>query len=166
MCGDRTCQIRRRLLGGLAALALGIAPGAVTRAWAQVPPGNAGDALQVTLFAIVATPGSNAIDPKLTAIASQLRKLLPNHGFQLLDVQSKRLSPGESVRCDLGSGLTAATALVRPLDENGKVQLRCLLALNGTPQFDTLVATPPNQLFFCDRMRDDGSRLLLGVGAR
>jgi hypothetical protein len=122
--------------------------------------------LQVTLFAIVAKPGSNAIDPKLAKIAPQLRKLLPGHGFKLLDVQSKSLGTGESVRCELGGGLIASTALVRPLNENGKVELRCLLSQNGIAQFDTLVATPPNQLFFCDRMRDDGTRLLIGVGAR
>src|SRR5262249_14641031 len=162
----RARQTRRRLLGGLAVLAAGIGFIAGTGARAQVAPGTAEAALQVTLFAVVATPGSNAVDPKLAAIAPQLRKLLPNHGFRLLDAQSKRLSTGESVRCELGDGLIAATALVRPLDENGKVQLRCQLAQNGTPQFDTLVATPRNQLFFCDRMRDDGSRLLLGVGAR
>jgi hypothetical protein len=140
----------------LAAQAVAIVP----MTWAQ-------DAtLQVTLFAIVAKPGSNAIDPKLAKIAPQLRKLLPGHGFKLLDVQSKPLGTGESVRCDLGGGLIASTALVRPLNENGKVELRCLLSQNGVAQFDTLVATPPNQLFFCDRMRDDGTRLLIGVGAR
>jgi hypothetical protein len=122
--------------------------------------------LQVTLFAIVAKPGSNAIDPKLAKIAPQLRKLLPGHGFKLLDVQSKSLGAGESVRSDLGGGLIASTALIRPLNENGKVELRCLLTQDGIAQFDTLVATPPNQLFFCDRMRADGTRLLIGVGAR
>ena len=75
-------------------------------------------------------------------------------------------SAGESVRCDLGNGWTASTDLVQPLDENGKVELRCGLLQNDVAQFDTLVATPPNQLFFCDRMLDDGKRLLIGVGAR
>jgi hypothetical protein len=37
---------------------------------------------------------------------------------------------------------------------------------NGDVLFDTLVATPPNQLFFCDRMIAGGQRLLIGVGAR
>ena len=120
----------------------------------------------MTLFAIIAIPGSNAIDPKLAAIAPQLRKLLPGHGFKLLDVRSKRLGAGESIRCDLGNGLAASTVLVRPLDENGKIELRCALQLNEIRQFDTPVATPPNQLFFCDRLLDDGTRLLIGVGAR
>jgi hypothetical protein len=125
-----------------------------------------GPARQVTLFAVVATPGSQTIDPKLKRIAPQLRKLLPGHGFKLLDVQSKRLEAGESVRSDLGRGLSASTALVQPLDENGKVVLRCTLSQNEVVQFDTMVTTPPNQLFFCDRPLGDGSRLLIGIGAR
>jgi len=124
------------------------------------------DARQVTLFAIIATPGSNAVDPKLAAIAPQLRKLLPGHGFKLLEVRSKALRAGQTIRCELGNGLTASTVLVRPLDENGKIELRCALRLNEVSQFDIPVATPPNQLFFCDRMLDDGTLLLIGVGAR
>ena len=37
---------------------------------------------------------------------------------------------GESVDCDLGNGYTAETSLVQPVDENGKVQLRCELFLD------------------------------------
>jgi hypothetical protein len=144
----------------LAALTTGDGPPAA------VAQTNSENACQVTLFAIVATPGRNVIDPKLAAIAPQLRKLLPDHGFKLLEVRSKRLAAGQSIRCNLGHGLTASTTLVRPLDENGKVNLRCGLLLNETSQFDIPVATPPNQLFFCDRMLDDGTRLLIGVGAR
>ena len=32
------------------------------------------------------------------------------------------------------------------------IELRCALQLNGISQFDIPVATPPNQLFFCDHM--------------
>jgi hypothetical protein len=123
-------------------------------------------ARQVTLFGIVATPNATAVDPKLRSIAPQLRRLLPNHGFKLLDVQSKRLVVGRTVTCNLGDGYTAATTLVQPLDEDGKVQLRCEIGLNDVPQLATVVATPPNQLFFCDKMLNNGSRLLIGVGAR
>jgi hypothetical protein len=151
---------RRRWLGiVLAALAVG--PGLPAPADAQEVA-----ARQVTLFAIIATPGSTMIDPKLAAIQPQLRKLLPGHGFKLLDVQSKRLLAGESVQCDLGHGLNASTVLIQPLDPNGKIELRCTLMLNAVVQFDTRVATPSNQLFFCDRLLDDGTRLLIGVGAR
>jgi hypothetical protein len=150
-------------------LALALAPGArPAAAVAQVGPGdaNATPACQVTLFAINAVPGSELIDLRLSAIAPQLRKLLPGHGFKLLDVRSKGLHSGQSIRCNLGNGLAASTVLVRPLDENGKIELRCALLLNETSQFDIPVATPPNQLFFCDRILDDGTRLLIGVGAR
>jgi hypothetical protein len=120
----------------------------------------------VTLFVILATPGSEVLDPKLAAIEGQLRKLLPGHAFKLLDVRSKRLGAEESLRCDLDNGWAASAELVQPLDANGKVELRCRLLQQETVQFVTLVATPPNQLFFCDRLIGNGQRLLIGVGAR
>jgi hypothetical protein len=144
-----------------AVLIVAAAPGLGLRARAQVAPA----ARQVTIFAVIATPGSNTIDPKLAAIASHLRDLAPNHGFKLLDVQSKQLSAGQAVRCELGHGWTATTALVQPLNQDGKILLRCTLAENEVIQHQTLVATPANQLFFWDRPMESG-RLLVGVGAR
>jgi len=123
-------------------------------------------ARQVTVFAILATPDPEAIDPRLASVNSQLRKVLPDHGFKLLDVKSKRIEATQSVTCDLGNGYKAETVLVRPLDENGKVQLRCNLSQQGTQEFSTLVKTPINQLFFYERSLKDGSRVLIGVGAR
>lgn len=122
---------------------------------------------QVTICGIIATPGGTTIDPKLAKIAPQLRKLLPMHGFKLLDVQSKQLHPGQSVSCNLqAGGYTADAVLENPQDDNGKVQVRCQLSLHMVVQVDTLVTTPPNQLFFCDQALSNGSHLLIGVGAR
>jgi hypothetical protein len=123
-------------------------------------------ARQVTLFGVLASPGDRKIDPKLAKIEPQLRKLLPNHGFRLLDVRSKRLTSGKTVGCDLESGFTAEATLLQPTDANGKVQLRCAIRWNDEVQLETVVATPPNQLFFCDKKVDGGNRLLIGVGAR
>jgi hypothetical protein len=121
---------------------------------------------QVTVFAIIATPGSKQVDSKLSTIKPQLDKLMPQHGFKLLDAQSKRLVTGESVTCDLRNGYTTQTKLVGAVDENGKVPLRCELFLNQKREFSTLVKTPMNQLFFCERELQDGSALLIGVGTR
>jgi hypothetical protein len=121
---------------------------------------------QVTLFGVIATPNDMSVDPKLASVAPKLRKLLPNHGFKLLDSQTKRVQSGGIITCDLGGGRTAAAKLLRPVDEDGKVRLRCELLLDDVKQFSTQVATPPNQLFFCDKGLDDGTRLLIGVGAR
>ncbi|WP_406697964.1 hypothetical protein V5E97_03825 [Singulisphaera sp. Ch08] len=140
--------------------ALVLLPG--NEAWPQ----GSEPARQVTVFGIVAVPNKTMIDPKLKAIAPQLRRLLPNHGFKLLDVQSKRLTTGQTVSCDLGGGAAAATTLMMPLDDNGKVQLRCEILQNEVSQVATMVSTPPNQLFFCDKARPDGSRILIGIGAR
>ncbi len=123
-------------------------------------------ARQVTVFAILATADPSLIDARLASVNAQLRKVLPDHGFKLLDVKSKRIEATQSVTCDLGNGYKAETVLVRPLDENGKVQLRCNLSQQGTKEFSTLVKTPINQLFFYERSLKDGSRVLIGVGAR
>jgi hypothetical protein len=197
-------------LGGLV---LGLGGLRVSRAGVNTEANHDG-APQVTVFAIVATPGSKVIDPKLLRIRTQLDRLLPHHGFKLLDAQSQRIGKGESVVCDLGNGFTAQTALVRPVDEpvawphvqakdvlgatagilalawphtdytdalgatagllaaqlekqGEKVHLRCELFLNHALQFSADIRAPLNQLFSCERpFLDDGSMLLIGVGAR
>lgn len=139
-----------------------------SRAAGQADP-NRDISRQITVFAIVATPGGKSVDTKLTApaVQQQLNRLLPDHGFKLLDVQSAGIVAGESVESKLGHGYTAEITLLRSIDEDGKVQLRCELSLDGDPQFSATVRVPPNQLFFCERpYLTDGSNLLLGVGIR
>lgn len=157
---------------GLAYLARGQGTGSASRPLDPAASQAAWDtsedvtARQVMVFAILATADPSAIDPRLSGVESQLRKVMPNHGFKLLDVQSKRIEARQAVSCDIGNGYKARTELVRPLDENGKVELRCSLALKAKPVFSTLVKTPPNQLLFFERPLKDGSRVLIGVGAR
>jgi hypothetical protein len=147
-------------------LALGLCGLHVSRAAMDVKTAE-DEARQVTVFGVIATPGSKTADSNLTTIIkTQLDKLLPKHGFKLLDVQSKPIVAGESVTCDLRNGYTVVTALVQPVDENGKVQIRCELFRDQDLQFSTVVRTPPNQLFFCQRALQGGSQLLIGVGAR
>lgn len=145
------------------ALALALALFGAGRARSQ---GVEEPARQVTLFGVIASPFDPTVDPKLARVAPQLRKLLPNHGFKLLGVQSKRLVAGQTLTCDLGHGFSAGATLNRPVDENGKVQLRCAVLQNQIMQLESLVATPPNQLFFCEKALPDGTRLLVGIGAR
>jgi hypothetical protein len=120
---------------------------------------------QVTLFGIRATPGSKYVDPRLATIAPQLKQILPGHGFKLIDARTRRLGVGESMTCDMGKGIEASTGLLNPLDANGKVQLRFSLTVDGR-EHAKIINTPANQLFFADRPLADGSRLLLGMGAR
>ncbi len=124
------------------------------------------DARQVTVFAVIATPGRKTADSNLTTIHAQLDKLLPGHGFKLLDAQSKRVETGEAVTCKLKKGYVVSASLVRSADENGKAHIRCELLQGEEKPFSTLVKTPLNQLFFCQRALEDGSQLLIGVGAR
>jgi len=128
----------------------------------QSPP-----ARQVTLFGIHAVPGGNKTDPKLKKIEPQLRKLFPGHGFTLVKVESKRLTVGQTVTCTMAkTGFVAGAELVNYLDGDGNLQFKFALELDGQTEFATLVRTPPNQLFFCDKMLPDGSRLLIGLGGR
>ncbi len=145
-------------------LALGLGGLRVSRA--EMNQDASDVARQVTVVGIIATPGSSTIDTRLTTIKSQLDKLKPKHGFKLLDAQSKRLEAGESIACDLKNGYTSETVLVRPLDDVGKVELRCELWHDDTRLFSTLVKTPLNQLFFYERELEDGAQLLIGVGTR
>jgi hypothetical protein len=124
-------------------------------------------ARQVTLFGIHATPGGNAVDPKLKKIEPQLKKLFPGHSFKLVKTESKRLTVGQAVTCTMDkTGFIAGAELLTVLDPDGNVQFKFALEFNGTTEFATLVRTPPNQLFFCDKMLPDGSRLLIGLGGR
>src|SRR6266436_2956818 len=99
---------RRSLRLGIASTAVALAFGGlvlglcglrVSRAEDETKPSD-DVPRQVTVFAIIATPGSTAVDSKLARIKSQLNRLLPDHGFKLLDAQSKPLVTGESVACD------------------------------------------------------------------
>lgn len=121
----------------------------------------------VTVFAIQATPKGKSVEGRLSGIQEHLGRLMPGHGFKLLDAETARIVAGESIECKLTNGYSVETTLVRPIDEDGKVQLRCELFLNGERQFTANVRTPLNQLFFCERpYLTDGSKLLIGVAAR
>ena len=153
---------------GFVGLALGLGGLRVTQAQTRSKSDPSHEvSRQVTVCAIIATPGAKTVDSKLAEIQGQLNRLLPNHGFKLRDAQSGRVVSGESVECDLGNGYTAETSLVQPVDENGKVKLRCELFLDKSLQFSATVKAPLNQLFFCERpFLDDGTKLLIGVGVR
>lgn len=155
-------------LAGLLALVAGFGPRAVQAQISPVAPQQPapGASRQVTVFGILATPDDATLDPKLQPIADQLRSLFPNHGFRLLGTETRRIRVDGDLSCDLGDGYTAQARLVNPLDANGKVQLRFELDRNQQMEFATLVTTPLNQLFFCDRRFPDGSRLVMGIGVR
>ncbi len=67
--------------------------------WAYpCPCGGEKDPVKVTLVVILATDEGNAVDPRLKAIAEEIRKLNPNlKSFSLKSMQSKSIKPGERV---------------------------------------------------------------------
>jgi hypothetical protein len=137
--------------------------GPVASIGSQAVPGR-----QVTLFGIRATAGGGKIDDKLKKIEPQLRKLFPgqNYSFELIATESKRLAIGQLVTCDFGAGFVAGAELVSIADIDGNIQMRFALEYEKKVEFATLVRTPPNQLFFCDKALPDGSKLLIGLGGR
>ena len=161
---SRSCPVTPRLW----ALALAVVGWLAVVVWGVPTAGQEADASarQVTVFGVLATPGGPRTDPKLAKVEPQLRKLLPGHSFRLLDAQSKRLTAGETVTCTLDEGFTATTTLVRPVDANGKVQLRYILRQKQAVQIESNLSTPLDQLFFCEKALSGGNRLLIGIGAR
>jgi hypothetical protein len=149
-------------LGGLAVALSGIR---LSRAQEEVEP-SIDVPRQVTIVGLCATPATKTVDSKLGLIKSQLEGLLPKHGFRLLGAQSARIVAPESLTCELNNGYTVSVGLVKPMDDNGKVELRCELYQGKARQFSTLVKTPVNQLFFCQQALPEGAQLLIGVGAR
>ena len=155
------------------ALAVGFAPTATAQSMVtQAVPGR-----QVTLFGILATPNGDKVevDPKLKKIEPQLRKLFPdnNYSFKLLATESKRLGVNDAVTCKLGdSGFMVGTQLLSIADAEGNLQMKFALEYDGDIEFTTIVRTPPNQLFFCDKALPNGgklpngSKLLIGLGGR
>lgn len=121
---------------------------------------------QVTVFAIRATDDAGSVDPRLSSVRVQLRRMLPDHGFQLIEARSQRLGPGETLICDLGEGREAQTTLVTHLEDADRVQFQCRLIDGDAPVYSTLVDAPENQLFFYERSLSDGTLVLIGVGAR
>ncbi|QEH32020.1 hypothetical protein OJF2_04890 [Aquisphaera giovannonii] len=157
--GTHRSRLALGLLLGLAAVA-GPAP---RRAASQAPDDGT---RQMTMMAILATPGSREMDTRLRVVSTQLRKILPDHGFRLLDVKSKQLAGGQSISCDLGHGYRARTVLEDSSDDAGKILFRCEFTNGKEVEFSKEVRSPENQLFFYERTLKDGSRVLIGIGAR
>ena len=62
------------------------------------PCGGEKDPVKVTLVVILATDEGNTVDPRLKAIADEVRKLNPSlKSFSLKSMQSKSIKPGERV---------------------------------------------------------------------
>jgi hypothetical protein len=121
---------------------------------------------QVTLWGIVASAQDPTVDPRLIAITPQLRRLMPDHGYWLRGVKSQRVAPGGTVTCEVGPDLIAEAKLAPGPEAGGKVRIQFTLRRKDRVEFATEVVTSANQPFFCDRPLPDGTRLLIGVGAR
>ena len=123
-------------------------------------------ARQVTVFGVLATPGAKTVDSRLSNIHPSVGQVASRERIQAPRRPQRAHRRWRIDHCNLGNGYTLTTSLVKPLDENGKVELRCELFHDKISEFSTLVKTPVNQLFFCQRALKNGSQFLIGVGAR
>ena len=137
-------------------------------------PGPVGRGLcrQVTLFAIIAVPWTRTYDrpearSRIAGTASQAACPTMASSCSTCAEQAAWRRGVGPLRPGRQGALMRRPSWCGPLDENGKVAAaRCqLLRERGLPASSRTSATPSNQLFFCDRTLDNGSRLLIGVGA-
>jgi hypothetical protein len=161
MTRKRFSNLVFQLTLAVATLLCALVPAPSSEAW-QAPTGR-----QVVMFGVHATPGSTAMDPKISpVVAAQLRKTMPGYGFKLLQVKSQPVANGQSVLLDLGDGFATSAMLINPLDPNGKVQMKFDLSYQKVSQFQSVVVTPVDQFNYFDKMLPNNSHLLIGVGAR
>jgi hypothetical protein len=151
----------RRFLSWFVVLLAGCSPRPEPVPSSAVEPGRP---VTVTVFAIRAVPGTSAIDPRLAPVRGQLRTIAPDDSLTLIATRSEPLKPGETLSCDLGDGRSAATTFEK--EEAGRIVLLCTFKDGDSLPFSTRVDAPENQLFFYERPLGDGSRALIGVGAR
>jgi hypothetical protein len=80
--------------------------------------------IKVTLVVILAREDGNEIDPRLKAIAEEVRKLNPNlKSFQLKTMTCKSLQAGEKANFPLIDGKTAQVIVQHAADKDNKVAL-------------------------------------------
>lgn len=132
----------------------------------ELSPKRAEEAYQVTAMTILAEKGTGETDPKLATVNGRLMQILPGHYFRLVEGRTSRLEPGQSFAIKAAQESVLTVALNRAMNEDGKVQLDLVLKSKNQEQFETVVKTPPNQLFFIDQKMSDSQRQLIAVGAR
>jgi hypothetical protein len=82
------------------------------------------DPIKVTLVVILASEQGNTIDPKLKAIAAEVRKLNPNlKSFKLQSMQSKSFKQGQKVSLPAVEKTTVHLTIKHGADEKNRVGL-------------------------------------------
>jgi hypothetical protein len=140
---------------------------------AKAAPSTAAERYVVELRVIEGKKGEGGIDPKLGALARDLRSL-PFQSFQLKDAHTATLVDGERVSLEIPS-----TALSRKVDKKGhrflvvgaqgrqpSGKLRFSLGIEAL-RFETLVAVPEGGTIIVGGPRgDEGRAVLFAVTAR
>jgi len=121
---------------------------------------------QVTVMVIRAKKNAPTTDPKLAPFESRLTQLLPEFGFSLENGKSRELAEGEALDLMLKMEKKLSVRMVDAEDADGKVQMKVRCETGSQVLIDSMIRTPPNQLFFLDHRIDDTEHLLIAVGAR
>lgn len=121
---------------------------------------------QVTVMTIQAIKGGGPFDQRLANVSAQLSQILPGHQFKLIEGRTRRITTKEAFTVKAGENSVLTIEMREPFSADGKVHLNLRLAIAGRETFESVIKTPPNQLFFLDRRLNEKDRLLIAVGAR
>lgn len=115
---------------------------------------------------ILAEKGTGELDPKLETVNDRLLQILPGHFFKLIEGRTSRLEEKQFFTIKASQDSKLSVTLNQTATEEGKVELVLKLNRNNQQVFESVVKTPPNQLFFVDQKISDTQRQLIAVGAR
>lgn len=123
-------------------------------------------ACQITAMTILAEKGTGQLDPKLETVNDRLLQILPGHFFKLIEGRTTRLEENQFFTIKASQDSKLSVTLKQATTDEGKVELVLKLNRKNQQVFESVVKTPPNQLFFVDQKISDTQRQLIAVGAR
>jgi hypothetical protein len=91
---------------------------------AAAPPAQAQQKVQVTVLAILATDQNHDVDPKLTCVAREVRKIRPTlTGFRLDRTSRRSLEIGKEHKFPLADKQVVEVTIEQGADKNNRVSL-------------------------------------------
>ena len=97
------------------------------------------DPVKVTLVVILASEQGNTIDPRLKAIAEEVRKLNPNlKNFTLKLMEHKSLKPGEKISWPLVENRKLDMAIKHGADKDNRISLCVTIPNMGEIEYQTV----------------------------
>lgn len=116
-----------------------VAIGLVLVAFVPCPAPGEKDPVKVTLVVILAKEDGNKIDPRLKAIADEVRKLHPQFkSFELKHMETKSFKPGEKVSLPAVEKKNVEMIVKRGADKENRVELWVTAPSLGEIEYQTV----------------------------